>query len=85
MRRLGTRPDRKRTSSPPEARMSSFSSPSVVTDTGTSCTSSTRRWAVTITGSSVVPCAKAAGSGSAMAMAAARRRRASADRPPICA
>ena len=43
MFRLGTRPDRKRTSLPPEPSTSSFSPLTVVTETGTSWMFSTLR------------------------------------------
>ena len=52
MFRLGTRPDRKRRSSPPEASTSSFSPLSVETALGTSLMFSTRRSAVITTVSS---------------------------------
>jgi hypothetical protein len=53
MFRLGTRPDRKRMSVPPEASVSSFSPLTVLIDTGTSWMFSTLRCAVTCTVSSV--------------------------------
>src|SRR5690606_35229253 len=78
MFRLGTRPDRKRTSPAPDASTLSVSPDRVLIDTGTSWMFSTLRCAVTSTVSSTaardtVSCA-CADSGRASAMANAERR-----------
>ena len=54
MLRLGSRPDSRRTSSPPEVSTSSFSPCTAVIAIGTSWMSSVRRCAVTCTVSSVL-------------------------------
>src|SRR5574344_1726233 len=56
MFRLGTRPDRKRTSVPPELSASSFSPLTVLIETGTSWMFSLLRAAVTLTVSRVAAC-----------------------------
>src|SRR5690606_14002948 len=77
MLRLGTRPDRKRMSLPPEPSTCSFSGSMLVIDTGTSWMFSTLRWAVTWTASRVVglSCAAAASGIVAASAAASRRQR----------
>ena len=71
MLRLGTRPERKRTSVPPEASASSFSPLTVLMLTGTSWMFSTRRCAVTSTVSSVAArtCAVSAGASAGASVA----------------
>src|SRR5690554_1615754 len=75
MFRLGTRPDRKRTSPAPEANTDSFSPDSALIEIGTSWMFSTLRWAVTSSASRVTASWAWTASGKARASASRLRRR----------